>query len=197
MEKWRRKPKIRSGERRSFKCFAILPSQYDYAKPKNKARKEIQSKEGENLQVTKEIEKSRKSQVDHEHPPGSEEYFQKPHPHSSGESSVGSTWPPHGSNLNVSADGFLDTCASSPITGFHLNSGIIPVILYFNEAVEVVSSSTITVQSVHYTNKDLIWSSLSTNNSRSSQAWVTRLTFHKENLHSLQTHPVKVSLGHS
>ncbi|CAL5428172.1 unnamed protein product [Camellia sinensis] len=30
-----------------------------------------------------------------------------------------------------------------------------------------------------------------------SQAWVTHLTFHKENLHSLQTHPVKVSLGHS
>ncbi|CAL5430551.1 unnamed protein product [Camellia sinensis] len=27
-----------------------------------------------------------------------------------------STWPPHGSNLNVSADGFLDTCASSPVT---------------------------------------------------------------------------------
>ncbi|KAL7181188.1 hypothetical protein ACSBR1_040123 [Camellia fascicularis] len=105
--------------------------------------------------------------------------------------------PPHGSNLNVSADGFLDTCASSPITGFHLNSGIIPVILYFNEAVEVVSSSTITVQSVHYTNEDLIWSPLSTNNSGSSQAWVTCLTFHKDNLHSLQTHPVKVSLGHS
>ncbi|CAL5354735.1 unnamed protein product [Camellia sinensis] len=58
--------------------------------------------------------------------------------------------------------------------------------------VEVVSSSTVTVQSVHYTNKDLIWSSLSTNNSGSSQAWVTCLTFHKENLHSLQTHPVKV-----
>ncbi|KAI7995297.1 Geranylgeranyl transferase type-2 subunit alpha 1 [Camellia lanceoleosa] len=112
-------------------------------------------------------------------------------------SSVGSTWPPHGSNLNVSADGFLDTCASSPITGFHLNSGIIPVILYFNEAVEGVSSSIITVQSVHNTNKDLIWSPLSTNNSGSSQAWVTHLTFHKENLHSLQTHPVKVSLGHS
>ncbi|KAL7181196.1 hypothetical protein ACSBR1_040131 [Camellia fascicularis] len=108
-----------------------------------------------------------------------------------------STWPPHGSNLNVSADGFLDTCALFPITGFHLNSGIIPLILYFNEAVEGVSSSTITVQSVHNTNKDLIWSPLSTNNSGSSQAWVTHLTFHKENLHSLQTHPVKVSLGHS
>ncbi|KAI7995647.1 Geranylgeranyl transferase type-2 subunit alpha 1 [Camellia lanceoleosa] len=94
-------------------------------------------------------------------------------------------------------NGFLDTRASSPITGFHLNSGIIPVILYFNEAVEGVSSSTITVQSVHNTNKDLIWSPLSTNNSRSSEAWVTHLTFHKENLHSLQTHPVKVSLGHS
>ncbi|CAL5428144.1 unnamed protein product [Camellia sinensis] len=68
-------------------------------------------------------------------------------------SSVGSTWPPRGSNLNVSADGFLDTCASSPIT------------------VEGVSSSTVTVQSVHNTNKDLIWSPLSTNNSGSSQAW--------------------------
>ncbi|KAI7993511.1 Geranylgeranyl transferase type-2 subunit alpha 1 [Camellia lanceoleosa] len=79
---------------------------------------------------------------------------------------------------------------------FHLNSGIIPLILYFNEAVEGVSSSTITVQSVHNTNKDF-WSPLSTNNSGSSQAWVTHLTFHEENLHSLQTHPVKVSLGHS
>ncbi|KAI7994937.1 Geranylgeranyl transferase type-2 subunit alpha 1 [Camellia lanceoleosa] len=105
--------------------------------------------------------------------------------------------PPHGSNLNVSADGFLDTCASSPVTGFHLNSGIIPLILYFNEAVEGVSSSTITVQSVHNTNKDLIWSPLSTNNSGSFQAWVTHLTFHVEDLHSLQTHPVKVSLRHS
>ncbi|KAI7994910.1 Geranylgeranyl transferase type-2 subunit alpha 1 [Camellia lanceoleosa] len=95
-----------------------------------------------------------------------------------------STWPPHGSDLNVSSDGFLDTCASPPITGFHLNT------------VEVVSSSTITVQSVHNTNKDLIWSPLSTNNSGSSQAWLTHLTFHEENLHSLQTHPVKVSLGH-
>ncbi|CAL5428168.1 unnamed protein product [Camellia sinensis] len=108
-----------------------------------------------------------------------------------------STWTPHGSNLNVSADGFLDTCASAPVTGLHLNSGIIPLILYFNEAVEGVSSSTITVQSVHNTNKDLIWSPLSTNNSGSSQTWVKHLTFHEENLHSLQTHPVKVSLGHS
>ncbi|KAI7993569.1 Geranylgeranyl transferase type-2 subunit alpha 1 [Camellia lanceoleosa] len=96
----------------------------------------------------------------------------------------------------LTENGFLDTRASSPVIGFHLNSGIIPLILYFNEAVEGVSSSTITVQSVHNTNKDLIWSPLSTNNSGSSQAWVTHLTFH-ENLHSLQTHPVKVSLGHA
>ncbi|CAL5354737.1 unnamed protein product [Camellia sinensis] len=89
-----------------------------------------------------------------------------------------STWPLHGSNLNVSADNFLDTCALSPIIGFHLNSGIIPLILYFNEVVEGVSLSTITVESVH-------------NNSGSSQGWVTHLTFHEENLHSLQTHPVK------
>ncbi|KAI7995496.1 Geranylgeranyl transferase type-2 subunit alpha 1 [Camellia lanceoleosa] len=84
-----------------------------------------------------------------------------------------STWPPHDSNLNVSADGFLDTCASSPVTGFHLNSRIIPLILYFNEGVEGVSSSTITVQSIHNTNKDLIWSPLSTNNFGTCQAWVS------------------------
>ncbi|CAL5430543.1 unnamed protein product [Camellia sinensis] len=71
------------------------------------------------------------------------------------------------------------------------------VLHLLSQAVEGVSSSTITVQSVHNTNKDLIWSPLSTNNSGSSQAWVTHLTFHKENLHSLQTHPVKVNLGHS
>ncbi|KAI7979302.1 Geranylgeranyl transferase type-2 subunit alpha 1 [Camellia lanceoleosa] len=68
-----------------------------------------------------------------------------------GESSVGSTWPPHGSNLNVSAYGFLDTCASSPITGFHLNSGIV-------------------------------------------QSFFILM---KQESPFLQTHPVKVSLGHS
>ncbi|KAF5939740.1 hypothetical protein HYC85_023999 [Camellia sinensis] len=36
-----------------------------------------------------------------------------------------------------------------------------------------MSSSKIAVQSVHNTNKDLIWSPLSTNNSGSSQAWVS------------------------
>ncbi|KAF5939388.1 hypothetical protein HYC85_023647, partial [Camellia sinensis] len=104
-----------------------------------------------------------------------------------------STWPPHGSNLNVSADGFLDTCASSLITGFHLNSGIIPLILYFNEAVEGVSSSTITVQSVHKTNKDL-------ENELDPLKEASPLTPSLSDwpdLHSLQTHPVKVSLGHS
>ncbi|CAL5430530.1 unnamed protein product [Camellia sinensis] len=45
------------------------------------------------------------------------------------------------------------------------------LVLHLLSQVEGVSSSTITVQSVHNTNKDLIWSPLSTNNSGSSQAW--------------------------
>ncbi|KAL6983120.1 protein geranylgeranyltransferase type II [Sarracenia purpurea var. burkii] len=107
-----------------------------------------------------------------------------------------STFPPHGSVLNVSVDGFLDDCALSPTTSFHLNTRTIPVILYFSEAVEGVNSSTIIVESVFDTNKDLVWTPLSTNNSGSAQAWVARLNFFEEKLHLLPAIPVKVSVGH-
>ncbi|CAL5430557.1 unnamed protein product [Camellia sinensis] len=70
------------------------------------------------------------------------------------------------------------------------------LVLHLLSQVEGVSSSTITVQSVHNTNKDLIWSPLSTNNWEFPSLGNT-FNFSQENLHSLQTHPVKVSLGHS
>ncbi|XP_052183071.1 geranylgeranyl transferase type-2 subunit alpha 1 isoform X2 [Diospyros lotus] len=108
-----------------------------------------------------------------------------------------STWPPPGSNLSVSVDGCLDSCASSPMTSFQLNTGSIPLILYFSEAVEGVNESTVSVESVYEANEDLIWMPLSIINSGSARAWVTHLNFPKGKLHSLQANPVKVSIGYS
>lgn len=108
------------------------------------------------------------------------------------------TWPPHGSNLKVWVDGCLDGSLLSPITSFRLSDRKIPVILYFNEAVEGVNSSTITIESsMHDMNKDLVWKPLSTNNSGRAQAWVTHLSFLEEKLHFSQANPIKVTMGHS
>ncbi|WKA09708.1 hypothetical protein VitviT2T_027331 [Vitis vinifera] len=73
-----------------------------------------------------------------------------------------STWPAHGSDIIVSAEGCLDGRALSPFTSFHSDAGTFPLILYFNEAVEGVNSSTVTVKSVFTENKDLVWKPLAT-----------------------------------
>ncbi|PSS19604.1 Geranylgeranyl transferase type-2 subunit alpha like [Actinidia chinensis var. chinensis] len=108
-----------------------------------------------------------------------------------------STWPPHGSSINVSVNGCLDKSALSPMTSFDLSTGTIPVILYFSEAVEGVNSSTINVESIYDASQDLIWTPLSTNNSGRAQAWLTHLNFLEEKIHFLQANSVKVSAGHS
>ncbi|XAR62073.1 Protein geranylgeranyltransferase type II [Bertholletia excelsa] len=108
-----------------------------------------------------------------------------------------STWPSHGSHLNISVDGCLDSGALSPFTSLLLDSRTIPLVLYFSEAVEGVNSSTVTLESVYGTDEDLLWTPLTTNNSRSAKAWVTHLSFPEDKLHSLQAYPVKVSIGHS
>ncbi|KAK9270108.1 hypothetical protein L1049_025682 [Liquidambar formosana] len=108
-----------------------------------------------------------------------------------------SSWPAHGFDLIVSVDKSPDGCALSPFTSFHSDTGTFPLILYFNQAVEGVNSSTITVESMLNSNNDLIWRPLSTNNSGTAQAWATNLNFPNVKLHSLEAYPVKVSLGHS
>ncbi|GAV66847.1 PPTA domain-containing protein/LRR_4 domain-containing protein [Cephalotus follicularis] len=108
-----------------------------------------------------------------------------------------SSWPAHGSAVNQLGDWCLDSSASSPITSFYSGLGAFPLVLYFNQAVEGVNSSTVTVESALDKNKDLIWKPLSANNSHTSQLWFTHLHFPDKKIQSLEALPVEVSLGHS
>lgn len=87
-----------------------------------------------------------------------------------------SSWPAHDSDLILTTNRNIESCASSPhtfsILKNVLNTGILPIILYFNQVVEGINSSTVTVESC-IKNKDLIWRPLSMNNSGKSCSWVT------------------------
>ncbi|TXG52661.1 hypothetical protein EZV62_021830 [Acer yangbiense] len=101
-----------------------------------------------------------------------------------------SSWPSHGYDLMLLGD----SCPSSPFTSFHSDSGTFPLVLYFNQAVEGVNSSTVSFDCELNTIKDLIWKPLLANNSRTSQVWVTQLNFIDV---EPKAYPVEVSLGHS
>ncbi|KAL5777393.1 hypothetical protein ACOSP7_010319 [Xanthoceras sorbifolium] len=103
---------------------------------------------------------------------------------------LASSWPAHGSDVMLLGD----SCPSSPFTSFHSDSGTFPLILYFNQAVEGVNSSTVLVNYELNTIKDLIWKPLSANNSQTAQVWVTQLNF---NGVEPKAYSVEVSLGHS
>uniref|UniRef100_A0A2N9GC98 Geranylgeranyl transferase type-2 subunit alpha n=1 Tax=Fagus sylvatica TaxID=28930 RepID=A0A2N9GC98_FAGSY len=108
-----------------------------------------------------------------------------------------SSWPALDSNLILSGDRCLDDAALSPFNTFHSELGTIPLIIYFNQAVEGVNSSTISVESVLNTKGELTWKPLSTNNSQTAQVWVTYLDYPDIKLHSSEFYPVEVSVGHS
>ncbi|KAJ9567788.1 hypothetical protein OSB04_003754 [Centaurea solstitialis] len=93
---------------------------------------------------------------------------------------LASFWPPSGSDLNVPID--LDA-----------NKSTFPVILYFNEPVEGVSSHTVTVQAEYDIFNDITWSPLSTNKFGSARAWVTHMRIPHEELDSSKTYQVKIS----
>lgn len=105
-----------------------------------------------------------------------------------------SSWPTHGSDIIVSADGFVDGHALSPFTTFISEAGTFPLILYFNEVVEGISSSTVTVKSMFNANNSLIWEPLATSKSRAAQAWVTHLNVPDVKLHPSTAYPVEVHL---
>ncbi|OVA01846.1 Leucine-rich repeat [Macleaya cordata] len=108
-----------------------------------------------------------------------------------------SSWPIHDSDLIVSLDGNLDGCMLSPCTSFSSDKGTFPLILYFNQTVEGVNSSTVDIKFMFSKNEDISWRPLSTNNSGKSQAWVTYLKFPDGKDHSLKACPVEVTVGHS
>eukprot|EP00262_Sarcandra_glabra_P008383 TRINITY_DN21900_c0_g1_i1.p1 TRINITY_DN21900_c0_g1~~TRINITY_DN21900_c0_g1_i1.p1 ORF type:complete len:707 (+),score=80.64 TRINITY_DN21900_c0_g1_i1:80-2200(+) len=112
-----------------------------------------------------------------------------------------SSWPVHGSDLIISSNGKMASCILPPFTSFHsdqiLHTGTFPLILYFSQAVEGVSSSTVTVESLFDKNEHLIWKPISTNNSGRSHSWMTYLKIPDAKCHASKAYPVEVSLGHS
>ncbi|KAG7546324.1 Protein prenyltransferase alpha subunit [Arabidopsis suecica] len=87
-----------------------------------------------------------------------------------------SSWPSHGSTINLSGAGCLNG-SSSKFTTFCSESGSFPLILYFDQAVGGVSSSTVTIDSELKGNEDLVWEPISYKNSQVSCVWVTHLKY--------------------
>ncbi|CAK7347270.1 unnamed protein product [Dovyalis caffra] len=108
-----------------------------------------------------------------------------------------SSWPAHGSDITLSGDRCLDLGSSSPLNNYQFDSGLLPLILYFNQAVEGVNSSTVTFSSGFNMNKDAIWKPLSSNNFKTAQVWVAQLKLPKVELDSLQAYTIEVTVGHS
>ncbi|PIA56206.1 hypothetical protein AQUCO_00700513v1 [Aquilegia coerulea] len=107
-----------------------------------------------------------------------------------------SSWPIHDSDMIVSVKSNLDDTLLPTSTRYHSESGTFPLILYFNQPVEGVSSSNVTVDFM-FCKEDLLWRPLSTTNSKKSHAWVTYLKFPDKEDNSSKVYPVEVRLGHS
>ncbi|GMN40166.1 hypothetical protein TIFTF001_009394 [Ficus carica] len=105
-----------------------------------------------------------------------------------------SSWPAHGSSIILSRNGCSD---DSPFHSFRSKSGTFPLVLYFNEAVQGVSSATVTFESSFGTHNDLIWKPLSKNNSNTAQVWVAHVKFPDTELQHSEDYPMEVQLGHS
>ncbi|CAN7081628.1 unnamed protein product [Brassica oleracea var. botrytis] len=109
-----------------------------------------------------------------------------------------SSWPSHGSCINLSGGaGCLNDSSSSKLTTFCSESGSFPLILYFDQAVSGVSSSTVTVDSELRGNEDLVWEPVSNKNSRVSSVWVARLKYMSSEPCFPKEYTVKVRIGNS
>ncbi|CAH8259904.1 unnamed protein product [Arabidopsis lyrata] len=109
-----------------------------------------------------------------------------------------SSWPSDGSIIILSGPGcFNGSSSSSKFTTFCSESGSFPLILYFDQAVSGVSSSTVTIDSELQGNQDLVWEPVSDKNSQLSCVWVARLKFDSAEPCFRKENKVKVSLGKS
>lgn len=112
-----------------------------------------------------------------------------------------SSWPVDGSDYVLTVNGtmgfykFLPLSSSSPC--YSLPTGMFPVILYFNQAVKGVSSSTVTVKSVLTESDVLIWTPISTTPLGHARCWMTYLKICDTRYSSLEACTVEVSLGPS
>ncbi|XP_020886577.1 geranylgeranyl transferase type-2 subunit alpha 2 [Arabidopsis lyrata subsp. lyrata] len=108
-----------------------------------------------------------------------------------------SSWPSDGSIIILSGPGCFNGSSSSKFTTFCSESASFPLILYFDQAVSGVSSSTVTIDSELQGNQDLVWEPVSDKNSQLSCVWVARLKFDSTEPCFRKENKVKVSLGKS
>lgn len=99
-----------------------------------------------------------------------------------------STWPSHGSCINLSAGCLNDSFSES---------GSFPLILYFGQAVGGVSSSTVTIDTELKGNEDLVWEPVSKKNFQVSCVWVARLKYMSSEPSCREEYKVKVRVGNS
>ncbi|XVF36578.1 hypothetical protein REPUB_Repub19eG0069400 [Reevesia pubescens] len=104
-----------------------------------------------------------------------------------------SSWPAHGSDVLLLGDRYQNSYAFTPFTTLHSDSGSFPIVLYFNQSVEGVSSSTVTIESGFTKSEDLVWKPLSLSNSQTARVWVAYLKFPTSELHF----SVEVNVGQS
>ena len=107
-----------------------------------------------------------------------------------------SSWPSHGSNITLQRNKCLHGSGLSVLNCTLPDTGTLPIILYFNQAVEGINSSTATVKS-ELLNGDLVWKPLSTNNSNNAQVWVTYLNIGNLEVQLSKTYAVEINLGYS
>ncbi|KAJ0263360.1 Geranylgeranyl transferase type-2 subunit alpha 1 [Hirschfeldia incana] len=103
-----------------------------------------------------------------------------------------SSWPPHGSRINLSGAGCL-----KKLTTFCSESGSFPLVLYFDKAVVGVSSSTVRIDSELKGNDDLVWEPVSNKNAQVSCVWVARVKYMSSEPCVPKEYTVKVRIGNS
>ncbi|MQL78665.1 hypothetical protein Taro_011094 [Colocasia esculenta] len=108
-----------------------------------------------------------------------------------------SSWPSHGSEIVISRTTYVEDCKSCQYTYNVPHTKEFPIVLYFNQVVKGVNSTTVTVECEFSESNDLIWKPLSTSNSAEAHAWVTYVKIPDANFNSPRGYLVKVFLGRS
>jgi len=107
-----------------------------------------------------------------------------------------SSWPSHGSNITVIGDNSLQGCGLSLLDGTLSDTATLPIILNFNQAVEGINSSTVSIKS-ELLKEELVWKPLLTSKSNTAKVWVVYLNLGNMELQSSKTYSVDISIGHS
>ncbi|KAI4306916.1 hypothetical protein L6164_030156 [Bauhinia variegata] len=108
-----------------------------------------------------------------------------------------SSWPSSGSNITLQGDKCLHGYGFSLLSGALSDARTLPIILYFNQSVEGINSSTLVVKSELSIERDFVGKPLSTSNLKTAQVWVTYLNLRNIEFHPSKTCPVEISVGHS